>query len=534
MLYRKYRPKNFAEIIGQKNVTQTLIGAIEKGHLSHAYLFTGPRGTGKTSIARILAKTINCEDSKVAITCEKCSNCKMIDEGKALDIIEIDAASNTGVDNIRELKETIALPPSKLKYKVYIIDEVHMLSTGAFNALLKTLEEPPAHVIFILATTEIHKVPETILSRCQRFDFSRLPIQNIVEKLTLIAKAEKIKIDQEALEMIAISAEGGMRDAETLFSQIISLEDKEVTAKEVEEILGTTQNQTVASIGKAILEKKSSLAIAQINELLDNGYDLAVFTKSLINYLRQIMLLKVDPELKKYFSYEATNEKIEAMLGLASKSDLIAITQAIDIFSEAKNKISAFMLPQLPLEMAVIKATGIIPASSQAVTSPEIIEEKPTAPPVKNIPPKKSPTEKAFEKTPEETEPKSDSLGKEVTLEEVTKNWSQLLIDIKPYNHSLGVLLTNCQAVATEGNKIILATPYEFYKEKLEIPSHRLTVEEVFGKILGLPILLKINIDKTILPKKSEEAEKKSQEEPKENGNLLDSALEIFGGKVVE
>jgi DNA polymerase-3 subunit gamma/tau len=294
-IYRKYRPKNFSEIIGQKHIVQTLSNAIKNDRVGHAYLFTGPRGTGKTSIARILAKTVNCLDLKPArnasparqsddshggghsdaggdsITCEKCQNCKMISENQSLDIIEIDAASNTGVDNIRELRETVGLPPTALKYKVYIIDEVHMLSTGAFNALLKTLEEPPKHVIFILATTEIHKVPATILSRCQRFDFTRLPLQNIIEKLSMIAKKEKVSIDADSLEMIAIAAEGGMRDAESLFGQVLSLEDKNITATEVEEILGTTDRKFYAELAELIFKKDATGAIARINNFLNDG-----------------------------------------------------------------------------------------------------------------------------------------------------------------------------------------------------------------------------------------------------------------------
>src|SRR3989339_230340 len=303
-LYRKYRPKNFDEVIGQAHVVRTLSNAIQNNRLGQAYLFTGPRGTGKTSIARILAKAVNCEKPNNAISCEECVACKHINGNQTLDIIEIDAASNTGVDNIRELRQTVALPPTLLKYKVYIIDEVHMLSTGAFNALLKTLEEPPAHIIFILATTEIHKVPETILSRCQRFDFSRLPLKNIIEKLELIAKAEKVKIEKEALEMIAIAAEGGMRDAESLLGQIMSLEDKSITVSETEEILGTADRKFAAEIADFILDKKTTPAISRVNEILENGYDLSVFTKSLINYLRQLMLVKIDENLKKHFSYE--------------------------------------------------------------------------------------------------------------------------------------------------------------------------------------------------------------------------------------
>src|SRR3989339_1165522 len=208
-LYRKYRPATFSEVIGQKHVVKTLQNAIKSGRIGQAYLFAGPRGTGKTSIARIFAKTINCAHLKSGEPCLKCDSCKTILDGRALDIIEIDAASHTGVDNIRELKETVQLPPSALKYKIYIIDEVHMLSGGAFNALLKTLEEPPEHVIFILATTEVHKIPETILSRVQRFNFTRLTVEEITSRLEDLAKLEKVKVDREAREIIATSSEGG-------------------------------------------------------------------------------------------------------------------------------------------------------------------------------------------------------------------------------------------------------------------------------------------------------------------------------------
>ncbi|MFZ3031778.1 MAG: DNA polymerase III subunit gamma/tau, partial [Candidatus Moraniibacteriota bacterium] len=220
--YRKYRPQKFSEVIGQKHIVTTLTSALKLGRVAQAYLFTGPRGTGKTTLARLFAKAINCSNRKGSEACGKCPHCLLVEEGRSFDIIEIDAASHTGVDNMRELRETVTLPPSLGSHKVYVIDEVHMLSIGAFNALLKSLEEPPAHVVFILATTALHKVPDTIVSRCQRFDLTRFPISGIVEKLSFIAKEEKFKITKEALEIIAFSAEGGMRDAESLLMQIVS------------------------------------------------------------------------------------------------------------------------------------------------------------------------------------------------------------------------------------------------------------------------------------------------------------------------
>ena len=530
-LYRKYRPKNFSEIIGQTHIVRTLLNSIKSERIGQAYLFAGSRGTGKTSIARILAKTINCENLKNGDPCEKCQACEIINSGKSLDIIEIDAASNTGVDNIRELRETVSLANASLKYKVYIIDEVHMLSTGAFNALLKTLEEPPAHVVFILATTEIHKVPQTIISRCQRFDFARLPIQNIIEKLILIAKAEKVKIDQEALEMIAISAEGGMRDAESLLGQIISLEDKNITIAEVEEILGTADKKTAEIVAEMILNKDSSGAIAKINELLENGYDLEIFNKSFVNYLRQLMIIKVDSNLKKYFSAEATGEHLDKMVALSKKAELAQIISAINVFLEAQNKISTFILPQLPLEIAIIKATHTFPAQTsnppvQPIQSQNLAQKK-----IENstsevgIAPEKPKTEL---KKP--AEPVSES-NSDIEMSTIKSNWQKLLIDIRPYNHSLSALLFKCQPTKIESNVLTLATPYDFYRDRLNDAKNKLTVEEVFSKILktNIRINVELNKDINVSNEKEPEPEKKSQQDP-----LLNDALEIMGGKIVE
>lgn len=579
-LYRKYRPKNFGEIIGQQHIVRTLSNAIKNNRVGQAYLFTGPRGTGKTSIARILAKTVNCAtlvseeraetkssirqsspqrteaDSKLNIcnSCDECKACKTVDEGRSLDIIEIDAASNTGVDNIRELRETVSLPPTFLKYKVYIIDEVHMLSAGAFNALLKTLEEPPSHVIFILATTEIHKVPETIISRCQRFDFARLPLQNIIEKLTLIAKSEKISIDKDSLEMIAIAAEGGMRDAESLLGQIIALEDKNITLKEVEEILGTTDRKFACELSEMLFAGNSTGAIAKINTLLTDGYDLQVFNKSLINYLRQLMLLKISPELKSYFSYEITADQIEKMLEQIKKVELSKIVSTINLFLEAQDKISASMLPQLPLEIAIIKATNTFPdikhetyniqQTSNQNTIDNNNKENPKSPaspaggqipnfqPTTNHPQdgKKNTEEIKIENNNATMKQFNNEPNNNLTIEEITAKWHTLLEKIAPFNHSLKALLSNCRVSAISGSEITLATPYDFYMQKLNDPGNRLTVEDILGKILGSKIRIK-----TIIGKEADAKDIPSA--PDANGkqnSLLADAMNIMGGKIVK
>jgi len=558
-LYRKYRPKNFSEIIGQQHVVRTLSNAVTSGRIGHAYLFTGPRGTGKTSIARILAKTVNCTNLSGATSCEKCQSCEFIGQGKSLDIIEIDAASNTGVDNIRELRETIALPPTSLKYKVYIIDEVHMLSTGAFNALLKTLEEPPAHVIFILATTEIHKVPDTVLSRCQRFDFSRLPITNIIEKLSSIAASEKVKIEKEALEMIAIAAEGGMRDAESLLGQIITLDDKNISAKEVTEILGTTSRKLVIDVAEMIVKNDATGAITQINKILEDGFDLSVFNKALINNMRQLMLLKLNPALKEYFTYELTTEQLEQIIKLAESAQLAKIIQTINLLLEAQNKINSFILPQLPLEIAIIKATQTLPDkawnmehgtwnNNQENTKLKIQSKIQNSEEKKDIKDSKSIAQSSDES---QLEPQSSAADNNAATEqshdesEETNNtaavfdlytvksiWNRLLVDIRPLNHSLSALLTNCQATTVSGREITIATPYEFYKERLDDNANRLTIEAVFSKILGAKIIIRSAIDKSLA--KPSATEDGTPEKDHEQDSLLSSAMEIMGGKVVE
>ncbi len=358
VLYRKYRPKTFKEVVNQEHIIKTLTNALTMNKVAHAYLFTGVRGTGKTTIARLLAKAVNCLEQKSFEPCNKCQACQEVNQGKSMDLIEIDAASNRGIDEIRELRDGIKFSPSNLKYKVFIIDEVHQLTREAFNALLKTLEEPPAHAIFVLATTEVHKVPQTIISRCQRFDFHKLTLEKIAERLNWVAQQEKVSIEKPALELIGLNADGSIRDGESLLGQIMAMEDKKITLEEVQAILGVTDIKAVQDLIQYLTEKKNAQAISHINQVASQGYDLVQFSKSLVGYLRKMLILKVDPDLAKLAAAELTKEQKDVIISqgnLFSQADLI---KTIHLFIQAENQIKSADFPQLPLELAVVECIG--------------------------------------------------------------------------------------------------------------------------------------------------------------------------------
>ena len=352
-LYRKYRPRTFNEVIGQDHIVKTLINQIKLDKISHAYLFCGSRGTGKTSTAKIFAKAINCVNSKDGSPCLECDVCKSLD-GTNIDVLEIDAASNNGVDEIRELREKVKYPPVVGKYKVYIIDEVHMLSTSAFNALLKTLEEPPAHTVFVLATTEVHKLPATILSRCLRFDFKLVSLEELSSLLKKVLDSEKVKYDEQAINIIARAGEGSVRDTLSIADRCVSFAGDELTYQKVLAVLGVSEREVLIKITDHILTKNVGEALVELDSVLSQGKSPLVFSNDLISYFRDLLLVYTLSDKSREIVV-VKDDIFEKMKAQATKENYAVMVKAIEVLSEIEQELRYSVQPRIVLETAIIK-----------------------------------------------------------------------------------------------------------------------------------------------------------------------------------
>jgi DNA polymerase-3 subunit gamma/tau len=357
VIARKWRPKLFDEVVGQDHVTRTLKNAIASNRIAHAYIFSGPRGVGKTTVARILAKTLNCVNGPTSTPCNNCHACRDIAAGSSMDVLEIDGASNTSVDNVRELRENIRYMPSHGKYRIYIIDEVHMLSNSAFNALLKTLEEPPPHAIFIFATTEVHKVPATILSRCQRFDFKRIPFKEIQERLNLIARDEGIEIDEKGIYLIAREADGSLRDAQSFLDQVIAFANDEIEGSDVTVALGLMDRSLLYDLSEAVLNRDSKSCLNIIENIYNFGYDFKKLCIDILEHIRDLIVVKVVKDTEGMV--DLPDSEVERLKELSLATDLPRLQIFFNIMARCHEEVSRSSSPRFVVEMALLKAAHI-------------------------------------------------------------------------------------------------------------------------------------------------------------------------------
>jgi DNA polymerase-3 subunit gamma/tau len=531
-LYRKYRPQTFKDVVNQNHIKVTIRNEIETGKVAQAYLFYGPRGIGKTTMARLLAKAVNCEKrkEKESEPCDECPSCQEISDGRALDVIEIDAASHTGVDNVREnIINNARFSPSKSKYKVFIIDEVHMLSVPAFNALLKTLEEPPKHVIFILATTEIHKVPLTIVSRCQRFDFRRIGLADLVESLKGTVRQEGIKVADRILESIARHSEGSIRDAQSLLGQVLALGEKEITPAQAELVIPRSNFNLVAELVEYLIRKNTEGGINLINRLVEDGIDLGQFTADLIEFLRKILLLKISGSLKE-FSFEL-EEEIEKKISLLAKEiEIKKLISIIDLFILKKQELKYAFISQLPLELAVVEiASEGKPISPVSFTGEE---EKKTWEGLKAKVLGKVMAGKADESAAakaladKEVKEENNPIATKINLKQIEEKWNEILKKADEANHSLIYILKVSRPLSLEKNILKLGFKYKFHKDKVSENKIKLVLENILAEVFGEKVL----IEGVVVP--DLEIESKSGE-VEASGPVAD-VLKAFGGRIVE
>jgi DNA polymerase-3 subunit gamma/tau len=532
VLYQKYRSRDFDEIKGQDHVTKLLKNAVKSDQIAQAYLFVGSRGTGKTSTARILAKAVNCKNPKKdGNPCNECEYCESIASGRFLDLIEIDAASNRGIDQIRQLKEKIEFSPSEGKFKIYIIDEVHMLTTEAFNALLKTLEEPPGHVIFILATTDVHKLPPTILSRCQRYDFRLGTEKEIKDLIRSVTKKEKIKIEDSALDVIVQNAKGSYRDALSTLDVIYTGQEErkdEITLEETRKVLGLPDFDSVILLLKSLIEGDGNKALGVIEGLENKGVNLQQFTGYVLEILRKILIGKIQGKLSEEFDF-------------AKDVDIKVIHKLINLFLEAENRIRYANNQALVLEM-------IIPEMMKADAGGNIkIVNKDVK---KRIPPdskKDDEKERGEEKKEKKKTKEAKTEDKDIPVKEVKKKWKEFVNEIKPFNGHLYAFLESANVLNFDSGTLFIEVPFQFHMERIEVPKSRDAISKTFKKVYGIGCGISCVVNDDIKPKNKSDAdfvlrelpvikkpkkeEKDSREEKKEERKRVATNIEaIFEG----
>jgi DNA polymerase III subunit gamma/tau len=558
-LYRVWRPQSFEDVVGQEHITKTIQNALMQDKLSHAYLFSGPRGTGKTSAAKIIAKAVNCERAPVSEPCNECDACRGITNGTISDVLEIDAASNTGVDDIRDIRDKVKFAPSSVTYKVYIIDEVHMLSTGAFNALLKTLEEPPSHVIFILATTEPHKIPATIVSRCQRFDFKRISSQSIIGRMKKVVDANGTEVEEEALQLLARAAEGGMRDALSLLDQAISYSDERVRVEDVLSVTGSASQKHLSDMAEAFLEKDVSKALTISTDLLQEGKDPVRFLGDLIYYYRDMLLYKAAPQLEELLERVSTDESFER---LASSTETESIYSIISQLNQAQQEMKWTNHPKIFLETTFIKICYQKREGGTAQTENPSVE--PLLQRIEQLEQELTKMKQggwtsngsagnADQEAPKEKRVIRTQGGashgqvkemlkkaKKPNLVQIKGMWGEILDKIRSEKVSAYALLSSAEPVACSDQMFLLAFQHEIHRQMASQDNNRSYVEGAVYSTIGKNLSMLSILDpewqklKAEFIKEQQQGQPSSEEQEMKEDPLITEAIKLVGDDLIE
>ena len=546
---RKYRPQTFDEVIGQEHVVKTLKNAIESGRIAHAYLFSGQRGVGKTSVARIFAKALNCEKGPTSYPCDKCNSCQEIREDISPDVIEIDAATYTSVDNIRDLREKARFLPVKNKYKIYIIDEVHRLSSSAFDALLKTLEEPPEHVYFIFATTEISKVPQTVASRCQKFNFRKLTISEITNHLKCILKKENITVEDKILSIIAKNSEGSLRDAEGILDQIISYTNGEIKMEDIEGLLKSVNTNLLLNFVNCLIDKKIEEVLNLIDELFKSGYDILLFSKYLIEFFRNILIVKLSQKPESLIEVIDVNE-INSLKEISNKLSVTSLINIIKILTTLIEDLKYSSYPKILLEISAIKIIRMedIVDMNLIINKLEDLEKKfkkRDATEELNYKPQEETPSNNFNLPDVETNVKINDIeeidllnngDENENLEKIKKNWGIFIENVRGRKKTVYGCLASSSPVGYKNNKLYIEVKDDYSKRSMEIEANKIVIKEAFKD------MFKKSVDIEIIKKEQDLVNQTPKNVSGKYVNvkelhiepIVKTANQIFGGRIIK